>query len=225
MSRLHRGLIRVGPDLALLGVGLVLIVSIAAAFFYSGADWESYSPLNHTVSELGERGVSELAALFNAGLIVGGLLIALYMVSLVLRFERRAGRILGVLGAAAGVAMALVGVVPVDVLEPHIVVAAVAFLLILATALWFAVWCLRGDAPYPRWLGWFAAVVVTLVVVFMLVPRILQPEYTFEMEYNLETPRPDVLLNSTFEWVVVLSAWIWIAALAIHDRPRQGDKP
>ena len=117
-----------------------------------------------------------------------------------LRFERRAGRILGVLGAAAGVAMALVGVVPVDVLEPHIVVAAVAFLLILATALWFAVWCLRGDAPYPRWLGWFAAVVVTLVVVFMLVPRILQPEFTFEMEYNLETPRPDVLLNSTFEW-------------------------
>jgi len=97
--------------------------------------------------------------------------------------------------------------------------------LVLATALWFGVWSLRGEAPYPRWLGWFAVWIVALVVAFLVVPRILQPEYTFEMEYNLETPRPDVLLNSTFEWVVVLSAWIWIAALAIHDRPRQGEKP
>jgi hypothetical protein len=45
------------------------------------------------------------------------------------------------------------------------------------------------------------------------------------MEYNSETPRPDVMLNSTLEWIVVLSAWIWIAALAIHDRQRQGDQP
>ncbi len=225
--RARERLIALGPDLALLGVGLILLICLVAALAYSGPEGEAYSPLNHTVSELGERGVSELAPLFNVGLITSGALIALYLFGFVLRFNDRGGRSVGVLGTAAGVAMALVGVFPVDDLQPHIVVAAVAFLLVLATALSFAVWNLRGGAPYPRWLGWFAAGIVVLVLVFLVVPSVVQPEYTFEMDFTAEVPRPDVLLNSTLEWAVILSVWAWIAALAGYDRhrTRQGAAP
>jgi hypothetical protein len=53
-------LVRSGPSAGLLGVAVIAIAAFAAALTYSGHDGEPYSPLNHTVSELGERDVSSL---------------------------------------------------------------------------------------------------------------------------------------------------------------------
>ena len=216
----RQGLIRHGPTLGLAGVGVAIAASLVTAIAYSGPDDEPYSPLNHTVSELGERGVSELAPLFNVALLAGGLLIALYLLSLALRATAhdRAGFGFGLLGTAAGIAMALVGLFPVDDLEPHIAVAAVAFGLIFVASLWFAVWRLRGAAPYPRWLGIFALVIAIVVVVFLFLPGLLQPEYRFEMDFTEELPRPRLLWNSALEWLVISLVWLWIAGLGLYDR-------
>ncbi len=211
-------LARHGPDLGLIGVLVAVAASLVTVMAYSGADGERYSPLNHTVSELGERGVSELAAVFDLGLIVGGVSIGLYMVSITLRGSSWSERGFGLLGLVASVAMVLVGLFPVDDLEPHVRAATMAFLLILVVAAWFAVWCLRGSAPYPAVYGWLAVAIVVLVIVFLLLTGLVQPDYHFEMEFNEELPRPDVLLNSLLEWIVIAAAWAWIAALAMYDR-------
>ena len=116
--------------------------------------------------------------------------------------------------------MAGVGLFPVDDLAPHIAAAAVAFLLVLLASAWFALWALRGAAPYPRWLGWFAAWIALVMILFFSLPGLLQPEYSFETEFSAVTPRPDVLLNSVLEWLAIGSAWAWIAGLAICDRAR-----
>jgi hypothetical protein len=213
-------LISAGPDLALVGVGAAVLLAVITGLAYTGTDGEAYSPLNHTVSELGERGVSELALAFNVALIVGGACIAVYMLSIVWRATTRAERGLGLLGFAAGVAMASVGLFPVDDLAPHIAAAAMAFLLVLLASAWFALWALRGAAPYPRWLGWFAAWIALVMILFFSLPGLLQPEYSFETEFSAATPRPDVLLNSVLEWLAIGSAWVWIAGLAIYDRAR-----
>lgn len=57
----------------LAGAAIVALCSLIAGLFYSGPDGESYSLLNHFISELGEVGISPLAWLFNLGLIAGGL--------------------------------------------------------------------------------------------------------------------------------------------------------
>ena len=55
--------------------------SVVTALAYTGSKGQPYSPLNHWVSELGEVGVSELASVFNVGLIIGGLCFAVFMPS------------------------------------------------------------------------------------------------------------------------------------------------
>jgi hypothetical membrane protein len=150
---MKRWLVSRGPDLGLIGVAIALGASLLTAIAYSGPDGEPYSPINHTVSELGERGVSELAWFFNTALIAGGILIALYMAGRALAAADRGGRGFGILGVVAGLSMALVGVFPVHFIEGHLVAAMLAFLSILVAAIWFAAWDFLGSAPYPRWLA------------------------------------------------------------------------
>jgi hypothetical membrane protein len=77
-----RTLVRNGPLVGMLGSAIFLLASVVAAFTYRGTLGESYSPLNHWVSELGEIGVSGLATIFNVGLILGGLALAVFMSAL-----------------------------------------------------------------------------------------------------------------------------------------------
>ncbi len=58
--------------LGLFASAIIVITSVVTAFNYKGKKGESYSPLNHFVSELGEVGVAAYAAVFNTGLIFSG---------------------------------------------------------------------------------------------------------------------------------------------------------
>ena len=68
---------------------------------------------------------------------------------------------------------------------------------------------------------WGTVGFLVAVVAFLFLPRMLQPEYRFEMDFSEDLPRPDVLLNSLLEWIVIGSAWTWIALLALYDRGRR----
>ena len=64
------------------GILILLLSVLIAAAFYVGKQNETYSFLNHFISELGEKGVSPLANIFNGGLIVGGACISFFMLGL-----------------------------------------------------------------------------------------------------------------------------------------------
>ena len=70
------------PSWRLLASGVIVLGALLSAVAYRGAVGEPYSPFNHFISELGQVGVSRLAAVFNAGLIVGGLLLIPFMLGL-----------------------------------------------------------------------------------------------------------------------------------------------
>ena len=55
------------------GICIILLSALIAAASYVGKQNETYSFLNHFISELGEIGVSPLAHIFNGGLILGRL--------------------------------------------------------------------------------------------------------------------------------------------------------
>lgn len=63
----------------LFGVLVIVLGVLVSALVFVGDYGEPFSILNHNISELGERGVSELAWLFNASLVLGGLGLIVFM--------------------------------------------------------------------------------------------------------------------------------------------------
>jgi hypothetical protein len=82
---------------------IILICSLIAALAYRGKAGERYSIARHFVSELGERGVSRLAWVFNAGLIVGSFLLLLMMPGVEISLDS----VWGSIGTAFGMLAAL----------------------------------------------------------------------------------------------------------------------
>ena len=59
------------------------------------------------------------------------------------------------------------------------------------------------------------------MVAFLVLPGIVQPEYTFQVEFDPDPPpRPDIWLAAALEWVVLISALVWIAVLS-RPTPRR----
>ena len=65
-----------------LALTVLVAGALTTAIPYRGKEGESYSVLNHFISELGEVGVSAFALLFNTSLILGGLALAVFMLGL-----------------------------------------------------------------------------------------------------------------------------------------------
>ena len=77
------------------GVLILLLSALMPAAFYIGRENETYSFLNHFISELGEIGVSPFAYIFNGGLILGGICISSFMLGLAIHIGGSWGLILG----------------------------------------------------------------------------------------------------------------------------------
>ena len=103
----------------LLGAGVALLGSVIAASAYRGKQEQRYSPINHFISELGEVGVSRLAPVFNLGLILSGLALLLASLSLGLALPGFLAKLGLVAGVVSAISLALVGVFPMNQIEPH----------------------------------------------------------------------------------------------------------
>lgn len=73
------------------GTTVLVIATLVTALTYTGADGQRYSLLNHFVSELGHTQDSKLAAVFNAALVFGALMLGLHLVGVGLRFGASSG--------------------------------------------------------------------------------------------------------------------------------------
>ena len=72
------------------GVAVFLGTAVVTAIGYTGSAGEPYSPLNHYVSELGEIKNSELSVVFNSGIAIGGICLAVLLVEVGRRIGGRA---------------------------------------------------------------------------------------------------------------------------------------
>ncbi len=196
-----------------IGAGTIAAVSLAAAIVYSGRQGESYSPLTHFISELGERGVSTLAPIFNAGLVLGGACLAVFMIGLAAHVPGRYRGGIALFGAIAGVAGALVGVFPMNVRDVHGFVALTFFQTAwIAVGIFTLFVLVHGPARFPRWLAIPGAATVLAFVGFLLDVRI----ETSAGGAALETPtvRPDPWAMPTLEWATLVTIVVWVAIVA-----------
>lgn len=202
----------VGVRAGLAGSLLIGLGSLAAALAYQGRDGQPYSPLNHWVSELGQLGVSELAGVFNAGLMLGGLCFALFMSILGWVRRGRLALLYAPVGVVTGVAGFFVGAFPMNQLEEHGLAALTFF-----NAGWIAVglasldFYVRPEPRFPRWLAVIGAATVVAFAGFLIV---LTPLLGGD---GLAAPeiRPDVWIVPILEWAVLLGILLWVFATAL----------
>lgn len=211
-ERIERLAIRLGLSAGLLGSVLVGGGTLVAAVTYRGRQGEAYSPLDHWVSELGEVAVSERSDAFNAGLILGGLCLIGFMLT-VGHLARGpfgvAGTVIGVIAAVGG---SLVGVFPMDDLERHSWAALTFFGLGWLAVLLLTV-ALRRAGLAGRALTVLGLAVAVCFWAFLAVL------FTGGVDADdvLASPstREAISLVTTLEWLVVLGVIAWVAVTAV----------
>lgn len=191
------------------GASVIAVGSMVTAVAYVGTHGQRYSPLNHWVSELGQTGVSELAAVFNVCLIVGGVCFVVFMLGLAAVRTGALRYLYGAIGAIAGVAGSFVGVFPMNNLDLHGLAALTFFNLgWIAVGLASLDFVRRPDPRFPRWLAYIGVLTVVAFIGFLAV---LFPLLGGD---GLGAPeiRPDVWIVPILEWAVLIGILAWVFA-------------
>jgi len=201
----------VGPLL----IGLGIIISILA---YSGSQGQSYNLMNHFVSELGEIEVSDLAAVFNGGLILGGIFNLIFMIYLASQFPGWIRYPLAIMGAATALCGTLIGVFPMNDLDRHLFVALGFFNLgLLVSLIYSLIFLFKKDHPFPRWLAVPGLLNTAAFFIFNNFP----PQFEEGIEFQdgmagLFSNRPAFIPLAMMEWIVILGILIWFLILGIY---------
>lgn len=207
--------------LGLASVAIILVGMAVTAVAYRGYAGESYSPLNHFISELGEIAASRLAWLFNLGLVVGGAGLGAFLLLLAGRMDGRYRNALIAVGATAGLSGTLVGVFPMDYHAPHRVVSMVFFMSGWIVAVTFSLWLVRTrSSTLPRWLAALGPGVGAVFLAFIAVFSTYHPADADARLVN----RLDVWAVPTLEWAALLSLLAWFACVSLVLL-RQADTP
>ena len=175
-------------------------ISIAAAA-YRGATGEAYSPLNHYVSELGQLGVSGLAAVFNLGLVIGGSFLAIFFLALGLSFRSALAWLYVPIGICAEIGGAFVGLYPMNFPNEHTTAALTFFVLgWVAVGLASIDFIRRRDPRFPWWLAIIGALTVAAFIGYLWV-------YFWPPPGTTDTLRASVSITTTLEWAWSLRAY------------------
>ncbi len=197
----------------LIGGSLIILVSVITALVYQGTQGEHYSPLNHFISELGQREVSEFAPLFNIGLMIGGLLCALFMIGLGLYIKKFYSYIAAAVGVVAGIFCGLVGVFPMNNMNIHVPVALTFFRSGLLVVLLFTLIIIFDkQKKISKWMIIPGGITVLVFAAFLTIPKLLG--YATGASLSVPDVRPAFWLNPFLEWLVFLTVICWVLSLS-----------
>ena len=202
---------------SLAGASIGILGALISALAYRGQRGQTYSPLNHFISELGEVGVSRLAWVFNWGLILSGLCLIPAVIALGLLLPG----VLSIIGMIAGVitavGLSLVGVFPMSKLEPHGKAAVTFFrggllmVLIFSLAIAFQP---QADVVIPR--GYSLAGLPPILAFgsfLWLMGRTGSGDH--DPLQPLDEVRPKIWVLAVVEWSIFLTIVAWVLVMAV----------
>ena len=201
----------------LAGTILIVLGSFITAMAFKGSAGESYSFLNHYISELGEVGVSQWAMVFNVGMVLGGLCLTVFMLALARYLGGWFGLVFGFVGLIMGVSGALVGVFPMNNMIVHKRVALTFFRMgLIATGLFSTYVPLVHQDKFPMWLAIPGALTVLCFFGFLYVTSTMPPGTALEI---LDASvRPHVMMAAIWEWAVFFTVLLWVAVVSLYLR-------
>ena len=170
------------------------MLSVITELVYQGTQGELYSPLNHFISELGQRGVSEFAPLFNIGLMIGGLLFALFMLGLGVYIKKFYAYIAAAVGVVACIFCGLVGVFPMNNMNIHVPVALTFFRSGLLVVLLFTlIFIFDKQKKISKLIIIPGGITVLVFAAFLTIPKMLG--YATGTSLSVPDVRPAFWLN------------------------------
>lgn len=202
----------------ILGGLIPLLAALATGLVYRGRHGERYSPFNHFISELGEVGISRLAWVFNAGLVACGLLLFPCCIGLGLLIPGPWSKLAMTTGCLAAIAVALVGVFPMNNLKPHTAAAMSYFRLGLAmVGLFTLAFLLQSETPpvLPPILGLAGAPAILSFAGFLIYSRIKFKEVGEILDPTIQKERPHFWMLTILEWAIFLTTVPWFLAIAL----------
>lgn len=209
------------PFFGWLGCLVIFLASLITALVYRGKDGERYSICNHYISELGEVGISRLAWVFNAGMIIGGILFLLMMAGLGQRMASVWGTIASTIGMIAGVFCSLVGVFPMNNIKPHSFVAMTYFRAGLLTVLLFTIAVFAqpvNGRVLPLYVNIFSLLACfsyfSFIVLVDKAGSDSKPDDTVLDTSEIVT-RKKFWIIPFMEWMVFFSTLLWFLSMAI----------
>jgi len=213
-SRLSRLTVYCG----LLGPLVIGLGILSSALGYTGAEGQAYALPNHFVSELGQQGVSDLAVIFNASLILGGILNSIFLAALALQLKGWLRYPMILLGLGAALSGTLVGFFPMNNLQFHIFFALAFFNLgMLVSFIYSLLFLIGRGGPFPRWLALPGLFNTAAFLVFNNFPSQFDEGVDFqEGMQGLLSNRPEFILLAALEWIVVLGILAWFLMLALY---------
>ena len=197
-----------------IGVGIPILAMFITALIYTDPLGAKYSISNMFVSELGERAVSEVAWLFNWGLILGAIPLLLFMLDLGLKYKSIFGWLCTAGGVFCSISAFFVGIFPMDFdsslyMTGHVISAMSFFYGGMATVFLFSILIfLDKKKILPRWLGIFGIIVAIIFALFLFLPE-------GDLDDIMIRPRDPFLLLAFLEWLVVFAIFTWIATISI----------
>ena len=198
------------------GSAIIVLGSFIAAIPYRGQQGESYSILNHFISELGEVGVSRLAPVFNASLIAGGVVLLIFALGLGLYIQTKRGYVATAFSILSCLSCSLLGVFPTNYLSIHDVLADSFFYNgLIATTLFTLGIIFDKENKISKWLAVPAALTVACFVSFLVIPEAASLTRVQTLHPNQFT-RPDIWPTTILEWSVFISGIAWFILTSIY---------
>lgn len=196
---------------------IILICSLFAALAYRGKSGERYSIARHFVSELGERGVSRLAWVFNAGLIVASFLLLLMMPGVGISLDSVWGSIGTAFGMLAALACLFVGVFPMNRIKPHTIAALTYFRVGLAAVLTYSIAILAQPAE-ARVIPLYSLVIGALALVFYAsflihAGKVAKKQQGSALDTAEVKARPRFWWMPFLEWMLVIFTILWFLVI------------
>ena len=199
---------RVASVSGIIGTSILLICSLITAIAFEEIPGESYSLLNHFISELGHTQRSKLFWVFNGGLIVGGALLIVFSQGISLGFTGPLRNLISVTAFIAAFSCTLVGFFPVDDFDRHVIVALSFFSMGLLTILIVTVLTTMGHTPaLPK-----LSVIPGIITVLVFSAFLLSPSGRFIEWVNNPDDfiRPAIWHKTILEWICFFSIISWI---------------
>jgi hypothetical protein len=187
-------------------IGLVFILT--PQLFYVGTYGEPFSMFNHYVSELGELGVSQLAMMFNLGMMLAGIFFVPFMIGLGLYLNNIIGKLAGLVGVFSACAIYMVGIFPMNFRAEH-GLAAISFFLsgLVMTLLWAFGILAQKEVRVPKIFSLGGFINTIIFALFLYGP--------WEGITDLAI-RPAFNMVVTLEWAIYFAIVIYMCILAIY---------
>ena len=198
--------------MAIGSTAVILAGALATGLGYSGPAGETYSPLNHFISELGQLSQSRLAPVYNAGIVVGALGLGLFLAILSRHLTGRFRPAMMTAAMVAGTSGMLTGLLPMDTEAVHRAVSAIFFLTGWSVAAIFSAWLLgQPRRGFSRWLLLPGLGCIPFFGAFVTIYATYRPADPYAPILD----RSAIWSLPLLEWAALLSLLGWVVALSL----------